>query len=159
MPDATYQTGVYRQQGSNTLVIGTGGNVVFDEGGILPRTLRTRLAIGTVNSGATLLAAVVGKAYRVHDVAMIAVGGAATTGTTIDILGTQAAAGVKLCAFGQAALTQSALVRAGSAGGVLLADGASFAACDANTAITIGKTGSSFTVVVSIDVLLTYTLE
>ena len=41
----------------------------------------------------------------------------------------------------------------------LLADGASFSACDANTAITIGKTGSSGTTATGIDVLLSYVIE
>ncbi len=47
----------------------------------------------------------------------------------------------------------------GLAGVTVLADGATFALCDVNTAITIGKTGSSFTVVTNIDVVLVYTLE
>jgi hypothetical protein len=159
MPEGGFQSGIHAREGGNTLVIETGGTIVFGEGSVAARVLRTRVAVAAVNAGATLLAAVAGKAYRVIDCSMIAVGGAATTGTTVDILGTQTASGVKLVAFGQAALTQSALVRAGAAGGVLLADGLSFVANDANTAITIGKTGSSFTVVVSVDVILTYTLE
>ncbi len=120
-------------------------------------TLRTRTAIAAVNAGATLLAAIAGYKYQLLDAYAIAVGGAATTGTTVDILGTQSTA-VKLVAFGQAALTQSALVRAGSSGGVILADGASFVQNDVNTAITIGITGSSFTVATSIDTVLTYRL-
>ncbi len=123
----------------------------------VPMTLRTRTAIAAVNTGATLLAAVAGYKYQLIDAYAVAVGGAATTGTTVDILGTQSTA-VKLVAFGQAALTQSTLVRAGSSGGVILADGASFVQNDVNTAITIGITGSSFTVATSIDTVLTYRL-
>jgi hypothetical protein len=124
-----------------------------------PIALRTRTAIAAVNAGATLLPAVAGYKYRLIDAYAVAIGGAATTGTTVTILGTQAASPATLVAFGQAALTQSALVRAGSAGGVILADGASFVKNDVNTAITIGITGSSFTVVTSIDTVLTYALE
>ena len=120
--------------------------------------LRTRLTVAQVNAGFTLLAALPGYKYRLLDAAAIAVGGAVTTVTTVDILGTQSTV-KKLVAFGQAALTQSTLVRAGSAGGVLLADGASFAACDANTAITANITGSSITVATSVDFLLSYVIE
>lgn len=120
--------------------------------------LRTRLTVAQVNAGVTLLAAIAGSRYRLCDAWAIATGGAATTGTTIDILGTTSTA-KKLVAFGQAALTQSALVRAGSAGGVLLADGASFIQQDANTAITLGITGSAFTVMTGLDVSLAFQID
>jgi hypothetical protein len=41
----------------------------------------------------------------------------------------------------------------------VLAAGASFVACDAGTAITIGKTGSTGTTATGVDVLLSYVLE
>jgi hypothetical protein len=78
--------------------------------------------------------------------------------TTVDVLGTQSASGVKLVAYAQASLTQSTALRDGITGGAILADGASYIACDANTAITVGKTGSSVTTATHIDVLLTYEL-
>jgi hypothetical protein len=156
--DGTYQPGTYRRQGGNEWVIGLAGKVVLDEGGELPRILRARVAVAAINAGAPLLAAVPGKKYRLHDAHAIAVGGAVTTVTTVDLIGTVSTAR-KLVAFGQAALTQSALVRAGAAGGVLLADGASFTQNDANTAITVGITGSSITVATHVDFAITYTLE
>lgn len=121
-------------------------------------TLRTRTAIAAVNAGATLLAAITGYTYRLIDAYAIAVGGAVGTVTTIDIIGTVSTAR-KLVAFGQASLTRSALVRAGSAGGVILADGASFTANDANTAITIGITGTAADTATHIDSQLTYVIE
>jgi predicted RecA/RadA family phage recombinase len=121
-------------------------------------SIRKRLAVGTVNAGATLIAAIAGAAWRLVDAAAIAVGGAVTSVTTVDLKGTQSTS-QKLIAFGQAALTQSALVRAGSAGGVILADGASFVACDVNTAITVGITGASITVATSVDFLVQFALE
>lgn len=123
------------------------------------QVLRQRVSTADVNSGATLLAAVPGFKYRIQDMTMISIGGAAATATTVDILGTQSSSSVKLLAVAVAALTQSAVVRAGAANATVLADGASFVACDANTAITIGKTGSSLATATHIDVLITYVLE
>ena len=123
------------------------------------RVLRTRVTLAQVNAGATLLAAIPGKKYRIHDMALISVGGAAAAATTIDILGTQAASSVKLLAVAVAALTQNALVRAGAANATILAAGASFVDNDANTAITIGKTGDAATTATHFDVLLTYSVN
>lgn len=125
-------------------------------GGVL--TLRKRLTIAQINAGATLLPAIPGAKYRLIDAYAIAVGGAVTSATTVDVSGTSTTAR-KLVAFGQAALTQSALVRAGAAGGVILADGASFTANDVNTAITAGVTGSAITVATHVDFQLTYAIE
>jgi hypothetical protein len=51
------------------------------------------------------------------------------------------------------------MVRAGSSGGVILADGASFTANDAGAAITVLKTGADITTATGIDFSLTYTIE
>lgn len=125
----------------------------------LLRSLRTRVTTANVNAGATLLAAIPGYKYRVHDVALIAIGGSASGATTIDILGTQSASGVKLLAAAVAGLTQHTLLRAGASNATILNAGASFVANDANTAITIGKTGSDLATSTNIDVLLLYTIE
>jgi hypothetical protein len=103
----------------------------------------------------TLLPARAGIKYQVVDVALISIGGAAATATTIDILGTQTTS-VKLLAAAVAGLTQSTVLRAGATNATVLADGASFVANDANTAITIGKTGSNLATATHIDVLLQY---
>ena len=122
-------------------------------------TVRSRFTIAQVNAGATIVTATAGMAYRLVDAFAIAVGGAAGSVTTVDILATQAAASVKLVAFGQSSLTQNTLLRAGASGGTILAAGASFVANDANTAITIGKTGSDVDTATHIDVVLTYAAE
>lgn len=122
------------------------------------KTLRTRFTISEVNAGATILAAVSGLKYRLLDCFVIAVGGAVGAVTTVDVLGTQSTS-QKLVAFAQASLTQSTLLRAGASGAAILADGASFVQNDANTAITIGKTGATITTATHIDVVLTYALE
>jgi hypothetical protein len=69
--------------------------------------LRTRVTIAQVNAGLTLIPAISGQKLRVVDCSIIAVGGAAGAVTTVDILGTQATASVKLVAYAQASLTQS----------------------------------------------------
>lgn len=124
----------------------------------VPRVFRGRFSLAQVNAGATILAAVPGFKYRLQDAAMIAIGGAATASTTIDILATQSAASVKLVANAVAALTQNTLLRAGATNSTILAAGASFVENDVNTAITIGKTGSDMATATHIDVLLTYEL-
>lgn len=118
-----------------------------------------RLTVAEVNTGHTILAAVAGYKYRILDAAAIAIGGAVGKTTTIDLLGTQSAAGVKLVAWAQANLTQSTLLRAGGTGAAILADGASFVACDENTAITVGKTGDNADTATHVDVLVTYALD
>lgn len=120
---------------------------------------RERVTIAQINAGYTLLPAVRGFKYRVTDMSMIAIGGAVTGATTIDILATQAAASVKLLAAAIAALTQSALLRAGAANATILANGASFVANDENTGISIGKTGGAAATATHVDVALTYVLE
>jgi len=151
--------GVYVDGLTDELVVGTSTSGVTGAPVATVKSLRTRVTIANVNAGATLLAAVSGRRYRLIDVQAIAIGGAVGAVTTIDILGTQSSASVKLVTFAQANLTQSTVLRPGSTGVTVLADGASFALNDANTAITIGKTGSSATTATAIDISLTYSLE
>ena len=119
---------------------------------------RERVAIADVNAGFTVLPAVPGYKYRLVDAALIAIGGAVGATTTVDILGTQATASVKLLAAAIAALTQNTLLRAGATNATILAAGASFVENDVNTAITIGKTGATATTATHVDVLLSYVL-
>lgn len=123
-----------------------------------PRVAKFSFTTAQVNAGATILAAIPNVKYRIHDVAMIAVGGGASGATTVDVLGTQSASSVKLMASAVAGLTQNTLLRAGATNGAILAAGASFDACDVNTAVTIGKTGSDLATATSVQVLLTYEL-
>ena len=160
MADQTYGPAIYKRDGGNTLIFGSGSLGAVVPGGAGPaQTVRTRVTLAQLNAGFTLLAALPGYAYRLIDATLTAVGGAATTGTSVNIIGTRAAAPVQLVAAAIAALTQSALVRAGAANAVILADGASFTALDANTAITVITVGAAMTVMTNIDVVLTYTVE
>lgn len=137
-------------------VDGANSNVSFPG---MVKTLRARVPLATVNAGGTLLAAVPGLRYRMISCKIISIGGAAGAGTTVDILGTIATVSSKLVAFAQASLTQSAVLKDGGTGATVLADGGSYVQCDANTPITIGKTGSNFTVATNFDVNLTFALE
>lgn len=155
-------TKIYRTDNGDTLVMGSGGKIAGAGSGAAAPVLqlRQRVTAAQVNAGLTLLAAPgVGYKYRLVDVALIAIGGAAAGATTIDILATLAAASRKLLAAAIAGLTQSTVLRAGATNAAVLADGASFTANDENTAITIGKTGASLTGSTDVDVLLSYSID
>lgn len=160
--DSSYPNVYLRQFGTGqpALVIqsAAGPGIVSDNGSVVFNQ-RFRTTIANVNTGVTLLAAIPGYKYRVVDMTMISVGGATATCTTVDVLATQSAGGVKLLAVAVAALTQSAVVRAGDSNATVLADGASFVQNDVNTAVTIGKTGSSCATATHIDLILTYAIE
>jgi hypothetical protein len=119
--------------------------------------VRRRFTIAEVNAGATLVPAVAGRTIRMVACKAIAVGGAAGAVTTVDVLGTLSTAR-KLVAYAQANLTQSAVLADGGTGAAVLADGASYTANDAGTAITVGKTGSNVTTATHIDVIFDYVL-
>lgn len=122
-------------------------------------TVRRRFTIAEVNAGDTIVAAVPGMKHRLIDAKAIAVGGAAGSVTTVDILATLSGSSRKLVTFAQAQLAQSTALGINDTGVTILADGASFTQNDVNTAITVGKTGSSVDTATHIDVLLTYATE
>ncbi len=121
--------------------------------------LRQRVAVADVNAGLTLLAAMPGLRYRMVDVSLISIGGAAATATSVDIIATQSASNVNLLAAAVAGLTQNTLLRAGATNAAILAGGVSFVANDVNTGIRIGRTGSNVATATHIDVLLSYVIE
>ena len=114
-----------------------------------------RVTAAEVNAGHTLVTPPPGMKVRLIDCALIAIGGAATGATTVDILDDT----TKLVAAAVAGLTQSALLRAGTTNAAILADGASFMVRAADAPITIGKTGGDVATATHIDVILTYALE
>lgn len=122
-------------------------------------SIRKRCTIAEVNAGVTLLPALPGFRYRMLDAGLIAIGGAVTAATDVRILGTRSATSVALMVAAVAGLTQSALVKQGTAAGVILADGASHTALDANTAVTVGKTGSTAATATHVDVIMSYVVE
>ena len=130
-------------------------------GGAVPvsYTQRTRVTLAQLNAGLTLLPAIPGRNYRLVDAKLTAIGGAATAGTSVNLIGTRAAAPVQLLVAAIAALTQSALVRIGAANAVILADGASFTSLDVNTPITVINVGAPMTTMTALDVDLTFVIE
>ena len=123
------------------------------------KSQRTRVTLAQMNAGFTLLPARVGVKWRVLDAVVIAIGGNATAGTSVNIIGTVAGSAVQILVAAIAALTRSALVRIGAANAVILADGASFTAMDANTAVTCITVGTAMTTSTAFDVLLTYVAD
>lgn len=122
-------------------------------------TKRQRATLAEVNAGVEILPALPGYAYRLVTANIIAVGGAAAAGTTVDLIATLAASTRKLVAWAQASLTQSNRLEAGVSGAAILADGASFTLNDENTAVTLGKTGSSFTTATHFDLEAEFVIE
>lgn len=112
-----------------------------------------------VNAGATIVPAITGRKLRLHDVALIAIGGNAATATSVDVIGTQAASPAKLLAAAVAGLTQNTLLRAGASNATILAAGASFDDNDVSTAITIGHTGSSLATATAIRAIGSYSVR
>jgi hypothetical protein len=164
-----FTTKIQMDKGGDRMVVASGGKVLvesggsieFESGGLIigaPQNIRTRLTIAQVNAGATLLAAVAGFKYRMISCKAIAIGGAAGAVTTVDVKSTQTTAAI-LVAFAQASLTQSTVLTAGGSGAAVLADGDSYIANDANTAITVIKAGSDVTTATHIDIIFDYVLE
>src|SRR2546421_11019721 len=99
MADKTYGPKLSRRAGGDAIVGASGSILAVDAGvGGYANQIRVRTTLANVNAGATLLAALPGYAYRIHDISMISIGGAATAATTVDVLATQASASVKLLA-------------------------------------------------------------
>lgn len=115
--------------------------------------------IANVNAGYIILPPVPYYRYRMVAMNLVAVGAAVAGATDVRILATQGGLSVALMTAAIAGLTRSARVFDGSAGGVILADGASYGYCDVNTGITVGKTGATATGATAVLTSLAYTLE
>ena len=127
----------------------------------LKRTARHRVTLAEVKAGHTLLPAVPGYKYRLVDLTLIAIGGAAADADSVDIGATQGGSPALLAVTAVGGLTQSTRVSIGEqTESVILADGASFTACDVNTAITIADAGASaLSGCTHIDVIIQYCLD
>lgn len=127
------------------------------------KTSRTRVTLAQLNAGFNLLPALVGVRWRLIAASFIAIGGAATSGTSVNLQGTVAAATVQLWVVTIAALTQSTQLFSGvtpAAGtGTILANGASFTQMDANSALKVITVGSAMTVLTNLDVFLDYVAD
>jgi hypothetical protein len=151
-----YQPKVYKDNGGDRLVVAPGGSILAPAGSVT-YSLRARATVAQVNAGHELVPAITGFKPRLVDAATIAVGGAASA--AFNILGTQGGNSAKLVSNAAAQSTQSTLLRAGATGSTILADGASFEACDENTALTIAKDSGDIGTASHIDVILTFALD
>ena len=110
-------------------------------------------------AGKTLIAANATYKIKLTNVSITAKGGDAAGITTVDVLGTQAAASVKLAQFPVALLKKDVTVTMFTTGVVLLTPVAkSFQACDLNTAITTIKTGGALTGATTLEMVASYAL-
>ena len=127
---------------------------------VIKRSARHRVTTAELNLGHTLLAAVPGGKYRLWNLTAIAYGANAGTATAITVLGTQAGSSVILCSIATDTpnLDRSIVMKMGGTGCTVLADGASYAPCDVNTAITVISDGVLDTCT-GIDFILTYSIE
>lgn len=123
------------------------------------KSQRTRVTLAQMNAGFTLLPALPGVKWRLVDATIIAIGGNAAVGTSVNIIGTRAGSAVQLLVAAIAALTRSAVVRMGGANATVLADGASHTQLDANTPITVITVGTAMTTSTAFDVILTYVAD
>jgi len=119
---------------------------------------RERITAAQVNAGYTILNAINNYKYRIISAAMIAIGGAAAGATDVRVSGTQGAAALSPMIAPVAALTQNALVSQQTATVTIPNGGAGFDVLDANTPVTVGKTGGSLTGATAIDVIIQYAI-
>lgn len=126
------------------------------------KTFRQRFTVAQLTTAGlafTSCPALPGVRWRLVDAVMIAIGGNVTTSTSINIAGTVSAAASELLVTAVAALTRSAVVRAGAANAVVLADGASFTQMDANTALVAHSVGGTPTVATAVDIFIDYVAD
>jgi hypothetical protein len=175
-----YTTNIYMEPGGDKQVIASGGEVAVASGGLMQvesggkfdaasgaivtgvaLNLRVRATTAQVNAGLALLPQLAGYKYRITDLTLIAIGGNAATATSVDIVTTQGGSAARPFVAAVAALTRSAVVKPDSANVTVLADGASFVANDANTAVYISKqaAGSNLATATHIDCILSYVIE
>jgi len=107
-----------------------------------PQSKRVRVTLAQINAGYELLPAIGGYAYRLIDWGLTAIGGAAATATSVDIIGTRTTA-VRPFVTAVSAMSESTRIGLGHANCVILAQGASFTSLDAGTAVTIGTQAAS----------------
>jgi hypothetical protein len=128
-------------------------------------TQRHRVTLAEMNTGHTLLGAVPAMGYRLVNVMVIAIGGAAAAtadATGLALYGTQDSSEVALYTALLAALTEDAVCTINTTNTSVLAAGASFAVCDDNTSLTVkAVSAGTYDLITaeSFDVILTYALE
>lgn len=146
-----------RSTGAEIMAIDGVNGVIYKAGDA--KTWRVRATAAQVNAGFNLVDAVPGYKIQFVDVTVIAVGGNAAGATSVDIKGTQGGSAVVLLAAAVGGLTRSTILKPDTAThAAVLADAASYAPCDVNTAITCIKNGGDLTGATHVDVTFSYVL-
>jgi len=133
------------------------------------KTFRQRVAAASLTTAGvafTPCPPLAGVRWRMCDLIMIAIGGNATTSTSINVSGIVSGATVELAVVAVARLTRSLINRmgtpfatAGAESITALADGASFTQMDANTGFTLKAVGATLTVSTFIDFIMDYVAD
>lgn len=123
------------------------------------KTIRARVTVAQLTAVFAILPALAGVRWRHVYSMFIAIGGNATSSTSVNLSGTVAAATVELVVNAVAGLTRSTALLCGTANSVILADGASFTQMDANSAMVVKSVGGALTVATAIDVILDYVAD
>lgn len=129
-------------------------------GNISNFTIRTRVTTAQANAGLTPVVPSpgAGRALRLIDAMMIAIGGAAATATSVRLTGTRGTSAVQLYVQPVAGLGQSVVARPAAAATVQ-ADGASFTLLDANTPILQTVDNNNLATATAIDNIVTFAVE
>lgn len=142
--------------------LAAGGTDVSQTGNF---TVRTRVTLAEMNAGKTLLGAYAGAKWKISDVKVIAIGGAAAAtadATGVAVYGTKAGTVTALYTALLAALTENAVCQINTADTSVATAGALFAANDVKTAITCkAVSAGAFDLITAthFDVILTVCLE
>jgi len=122
------------------------------------RTVRKQFTVAQVNAagGTALVAGIAGQQIQPIYAAMIAIGGAVTQATTIDII--VQTSGTKPFQGLQANLTENAVADDLASGLAPLAAGLSFTPQTAGKGVLISKTGADEATATHVDVIFVYTL-
>ncbi len=126
------------------------------------QTKRVRVTLAQINAGFELLPALAGYAHRLIGWSLTAIGGAAATATSVDLIGTRGGVAVRPAVVAVSAMSENTRIPQSHANSVILAAGASFTPLDANTALTIGTQAASagnLATCTHVDVTLEYTTE
>lgn len=127
-----------------------------------PQNKRERVTLAQINAGYTLLPALGGYGYRLLGWSMTAIGGAAATATSVDLIGTRGAVAVRPAVVAVSAMSENTRIPHTHANSVILTAGASYTTLDANTALTIGTQAASagnLATCTHVDVTLDYAME
>ena len=112
------------------------GAVKGEAEGYMVHSLVVDASAAEIRAGHVLVTVPAGRQFQLVDLKQIAIGGTATTSTTVDIAGS-----ATIAATDVASLVDSTVVPVSDSGVTVLADGASFTAQSAGTDITVNDTG------------------